>query len=78
MADLIAVLEKIERRARDARRTIAEGQKANLPINGTTALREIELAARDLLVDLAKQTGAPKDARRGTTPSSAADERIGA
>jgi hypothetical protein len=78
VADLIDTLRRIERRAKDARQTIATGQKAGLAVNGTSALRDIEMAARDLLADLGKQTGGPKAARRGTTPSSAADERIGA
>lgn len=68
--DLIERLRQIEQRAKHARAAIAEGRKAGLEINGTTALRDIEMSARDLVTDLSTQTGGPKAARRGTTPSS--------
>jgi hypothetical protein len=71
--DLIQRLREIEERAREARKTIAVGRKAGLAINGTTALRDIEMETRDLAAKLEKQTGGPKAARAAvTTPSSRA------
>lgn len=61
MADLVEKLQEIERRAHDARRVIAAGRKTGLPVNGTTALRDIEMAARDLIADLQKADGRPED-----------------
>ena len=72
MVDVIERLREIERRAHEARKTIAAGRKAGLDVNGTSALRDVEMKARDLAALLEKQTGGPKAARRGTTPSSAA------
>ena len=70
--DLIERIREIEARAANARRDITAGREAGLPVNGVSALRDVEMKARDLASYLEKQTGGPKAARRGTTPSSAA------
>jgi hypothetical protein len=67
---LVERLRKVEERARTARKTIATGVQAGLPVNGTSALRDIEMEVRTLVRALETPTGAPKGARRGTTPSS--------
>jgi hypothetical protein len=66
--DLIVRLREIEQRAKTARTTIANGRAAGLNVNGTSALRDVEMKARDIATYLEKQTGAPEGARRGTTP----------
>jgi hypothetical protein len=58
MVDLLDRLKDIERRAFNARREINIGREAGLQLNGISALRKIEMAARDAVRDLEKQTGA--------------------
>lgn len=53
--DLIETLRRIEERASAARNSIAAGREQGLQINGTTALRDCELLARDLRTDLERQ-----------------------
>jgi hypothetical protein len=57
--DLLDVLQQITDRAKQARAELAAGRAAGHQVNGTSALRQIELAARDAITNHLDQ----KDAR---------------